>query len=104
MAITSPETIRATLQQGNLSDSEYLTLLKQARDQITWSIDIGEPITYLEIRQRRVQLSDPRGLLDLIVNKLIPKYEQKVGRQQGRSKRNHVVLMKPTTPQARKGN
>jgi hypothetical protein len=96
--------MREALMQGSLSNSEYLNLLYQARDQITWAIDTGEPITYLEIRSRRVQLSDPRGLLDLIVNKLIPKYEQIVGREAGHSTRNYAVLKKPTQPTARKGN
>jgi len=103
MSTTSIHTMREFLTQGSLGNSEFMDFLKQARDQVMWSIANGEALTYLEIRQRRVQMSDPVRLLEMI-ERLLDKYKIIAGRDAGRSQRNHVVLRKPTQTTAYKGN
>jgi hypothetical protein len=75
-----------------LSDAQTLQLYKLARDQIAFSIHNSDAVTYLEIRNRRVQLSDPKDTLEFIENTMIPRYEAKVAQARGTSARNKVAF------------
>ena len=86
--------ILAIISQDPLSDEQFLQLLKLTRDQITVAMFNSEAITYLEIRNRRVQVSDPKDCLEKI-DRLIRVYEQRVdAATSGRSSRTVAKLMR----------
>jgi hypothetical protein len=92
--VTSVQSIRELLSvQAALSHAEVLQLLKVARDQLLFSAFQGEAVTYIEIRNRRVQVADPEKLLARI-ERLIPQYESLVQARAGRSARNYAVIRK----------
>lgn len=94
MTIPAPQAdILALLGDEPLSDSQILQLYKLARDQLIFAIHNAEAVTYLEIRNRRVQVSDPRALLELLEQKLIPMYSEAVSAASG-SQRTIAKLMR----------
>lgn len=89
MAIPATITdIKAIASNACLKDAEMLQFYKLIRDQIAFSIHQQEAITYLEIRNRRVQVSDPLKLLEF-VELMIKRYSDT------KSRRNVAKLVGP---------
>lgn len=62
--------ILALLAEEPLSDSQVLQLYKLTRDQLVFAMHNSEAVTQLEIRNRRVQMSDPKELLEAIEERI----------------------------------
>jgi len=96
MSMTPTDDILAILAgQPPLTAAEYLHLLRVARDQLVLAVAEGRSITYVEIRNRRVQFVDPQRMLRQI-EVLIKRYEGIVARQSGRTSRNYAAPSGPS--------
>ena len=84
--------INQALECDPLSDSDRLRFLQGIRDKLWLAVAQGEAITYLEVRNRRVQMSDPVKVLQLIVKAIKDLVDAVTGASAGRSNRNRVML------------
>ena len=63
--------ILALLTEEPLSDAQILQLYKLTREQLVFAMHNSEAVTQLEIRNRRVQVSDPKELLEAIERRIV---------------------------------
>ena len=85
--------ILALLAEDPLSDSQRLQLYKLTRDQLVFAMHNSEAVTYLEVRSRRLQVSDPKDLLQVIEER-IAHYSRLVAAASGRSNRTVARLVR----------
>ena len=62
--------ILALLGTKPLTDAQILRLYTLTRDQLVFAMHNSEAVTELEIRNRRVQVSDPKQLLEAIEERI----------------------------------